>query len=719
MSRRAIGITCWLLLYSMLTLDPLQAQTADDQSALAKALESISRERLLSDISTLSGPEFNGRQAGSRDDLTTALWFQEQFQMAVQHPLDSHNRHSPSVLPESTLTRSVRVSSIAVAPVVQIGTTPDNPASELGSDYLPILDSPSIDLRAQIAFVGYGIADPASGFDEYNGIDVHNRIVLFLRGKPEHYAPLVSHADKVRTAKAKGAVGYLTATGPLLSAYEARRGMTGRPSALYGLTDDDMSLSGAWISTDIANRILTGHEPGPRPSLRELQETINRTLRPQSRMTDADARLSWLTEQTSGTLYTLPITFPSTEADAGEDMIIIGAHRDHFGRQAGLLFPGADDNASGTAVLLEVAVHRQHRRPVRPGRRVPGAAARRRRTRTWSSRSVDLDARRRPSETTPITLVGHGPEHRHRPPPARPRVNFSLGGAVAGSAAVGALAAGASTTVSVNAGTAADGQLHRRGGGRPDQHDRRAERRQQHLHRTDASWWSAQAPGPDLQVLSITSNPPNPAVGAPVTFTVAVNNRGTAATGATTVTRLTVGSTTLNTNTASIAAGATVNVADQRQLDRHQRRRHHHRHRRRDQRGRRDQRDQQRALAGRSWSAAARPSRTSSYEAEAANYQGTLLDGRPAAHLRAHQLRHRVLRPAVGAAEQHRASSSSSPRPTPANSIVVRNSIPDAAGRRRHRGDHQPVRQRHLRAEADPVVAAQLALRQHRRTRRR
>ncbi|MFO0733362.1 MAG: M28 family peptidase [Nitrospiraceae bacterium] len=35
--------------------------------------------------------------------------------------------------------------------------------------------------------------------------------------------------------------------------------------------------------------------------------------------------------------------------------LVIGAHRDHFGRQGGLLFAGADDNASGTAVLLEVA----------------------------------------------------------------------------------------------------------------------------------------------------------------------------------------------------------------------------------------------------------------------------------------------------------------------------------------------------------------------------
>ncbi|MEP7151043.1 MAG: M20/M25/M40 family metallo-hydrolase, partial [Nitrospira sp.] len=37
------------------------------------------------------------------------------------------------------------------------------------------------------------------------------------------------------------------------------------------------------------------------------------------------------------------------------ETIVIGAHRDHFGRQGGLLFAGADDNASGTAVLLEVA----------------------------------------------------------------------------------------------------------------------------------------------------------------------------------------------------------------------------------------------------------------------------------------------------------------------------------------------------------------------------
>lgn len=62
-------------------------------------------------------------------------------------------------------------------------------------------------------------------------------------------------------------------------------------------------------------------------------------------------------------------------------------------------------------------------------------------------------------------------------------------------------------------------------------------------------------------MLSVSSTPQNPAVGAQVQFTVAVQNRGTTASGATTVTRVTVGGTTLNTNTPSIAAGATTNVS--------------------------------------------------------------------------------------------------------------------------------------------------------------
>ncbi|WBB67848.1 CARDB domain-containing protein [Micromonospora sp. WMMD812] len=170
---------------------------------------------------------------------------------------------------------------------------------------------------------------------------------------------------------------------------------------------------------------------------------------------------------------------------------------------------------------------------------------------TWSPAS--------PNEATPVTLsavvqnIGSAAA-------GATTVNFSLAGTVVGSAAVGALNAGGSTTVSFNAGTRPMGSYSVTAVVDPT--NTIVEQNNGNNSFTAASpLVVAQAPGPDLQVLGITSNPPNPAVGASVTFTVAVRNRGTTATGVTTVTRLAVGGTTLNTNTASIAAGTTVNVA--------------------------------------------------------------------------------------------------------------------------------------------------------------
>ncbi|WP_410660105.1 CARDB domain-containing protein [Amycolatopsis sp. lyj-112] len=138
-------------------------------------------------------------------------------------------------------------------------------------------------------------------------------------------------------------------------------------------------------------------------------------------------------------------------------------------------------------------------------------------------------------------------------------VNVSLGGTVVGDAAVGALAAGASTTVTVNAGTRPQGTYSVSATADPankvvEQDDTN------NTFTSPTSLVIAQAPGPDLEVTGITSNPSNPAAGTAVSFTVAVHNRGTSGAGAS-VTRLTVGGTTLNTDTATIAAGATANVA--------------------------------------------------------------------------------------------------------------------------------------------------------------
>ena len=352
-----------ILLGIILALLPLgsrgYAQSEEDQRAWLDALDSLSSERMLADVRTLSSPAFNGRLAGSADDLRSAQWVARELTLAgVQLPLiDNNGIAFPSPMarkgePVGIMASMVSTSLIEPDPVVRTGAADQLVTAQLSRDYLPVFDSPSADLQGQVVFVGYGIVDPAQGIDDYAGIDVKNCIVLFLRGKPDHYPSPVSHAEKVRFARDRGALAYLTATGPILSPYEIRRGVTGRPSAFYGQLFPDQALPGAWISTELAETLLAGSGDESNPDrLRTLQEQLNNAPSARSRLANRYASLHWKTTIEDGLLTNVVGLIPGT----GPDTIVIGAHRDHFGRPAGLWFPGADDNASGTAIVLEVA----------------------------------------------------------------------------------------------------------------------------------------------------------------------------------------------------------------------------------------------------------------------------------------------------------------------------------------------------------------------------
>ncbi|MFC8104055.1 CARDB domain-containing protein [Streptomyces sp. NPDC057363] len=144
-------------------------------------------------------------------------------------------------------------------------------------------------------------------------------------------------------------------------------------------------------------------------------------------------------------------------------------------------------------------------------------------------------------------------------PSAATTAEVTVEGTTAGSAEVPALDPGESAEVAVATGTHAAGDYAVAAVADPG--DTVAELDDTNNSRTASGRLVVdRAPGPDLEVRSITTDPANPAVGARVSFTVAVHNRGTSAAEAGSVTRLQAGSTTLNGTTGAVAAGATVNV---------------------------------------------------------------------------------------------------------------------------------------------------------------
>ena len=304
---------------------------SDEPINFPRIAAQLSRAQLMESVGALAG--FDGRQSGTAGGEAAAAYIVRR-------------------LPNAVL-QSFPVNTVAIGAPVQVVILSGAQSRSLrnGIDFLPILSGASAPgLSGSVVFVGYGISDAAGGLDEYHNVSVTGKIVLFLRGQPKAYPGRISHADKERTARAKGAVGYLAVTGPALTPYEQRRGMSTEPMAFYdGQTE--APLPGLWITPAVADLLL---EPMPL-TLESVQRDMEGSVG--SRSGETGSRITLVMEQhhVTGTAANVLGFWSGSDPELHHETILLGAHYDHFGIQGGVVFPGADDNASGTAVILEVA----------------------------------------------------------------------------------------------------------------------------------------------------------------------------------------------------------------------------------------------------------------------------------------------------------------------------------------------------------------------------
>ncbi|MFD2794910.1 CARDB domain-containing protein [Promicromonospora vindobonensis] len=163
-----------------------------------------------------------------------------------------------------------------------------------------------------------------------------------------------------------------------------------------------------------------------------------------------------------------------------------------------------------------------------------------------------------PTATTPVTLTATVENTGDRASSGT-ALDAKVGGSTVGSADVAALQPGASAQVEVDAGTRPAGEYTV--GAVVDPADTVAEQDEtDNAFTAPAKLVVGAAPGPDLEVVSVSADPANPAVGADVSFTVQVRNRGNQPAAAGSVTRVEAGSSTLDGTTPAVPAGETVTV---------------------------------------------------------------------------------------------------------------------------------------------------------------
>jgi Zn-dependent M28 family amino/carboxypeptidase len=234
---------------------------------------------------------------------------------------------------------------------------------------LSFSDSGSV--SGQVVFAGYGLVVPDSqnfGYDSYQGLDVKDKIVVVLRYFPEDADQktrgiLARYADlryKAQAARQRGAKGMIVVTGPRspnagnVVPMSFDTAIAGSGLVAVSINGDNAAaiFKAANKQLDAVQKELDGGNPHVAGfAIPNLQVTI-------------DAKI--IREQQTGS--NVVAYLPATTATTGvtKPWVAVGAHYDHLGRggagnsladkdQLNQIHHGADDNASGTATVLNIA----------------------------------------------------------------------------------------------------------------------------------------------------------------------------------------------------------------------------------------------------------------------------------------------------------------------------------------------------------------------------
>ncbi len=216
--------------------------------------------------------------------------------------------------------------------------------------FMPYTFSASGEFHGRVLYAGYGITDPAGKHDDYEGLDVTDGVVIVLSGYPEDADPhgslpmLSSARAKALTAREHGATALII----------IHRDEAVVQKFQYDRSPSSAGLPVAKINAELARMVLDAARIGG--AVLDGAE-----VQPPTEGPEIELKTPSVTSSPSKASRVLSHKVEGTDLD---DYFVVGAHYDHLGwGHEGSLYRGAepmvhngaDDNASGTAGVMELA----------------------------------------------------------------------------------------------------------------------------------------------------------------------------------------------------------------------------------------------------------------------------------------------------------------------------------------------------------------------------
>jgi aminopeptidase YwaD len=315
----------------------------------------ITADELRAHVKYLASEKLEGRLTGSPGGKLAAEYIAGEFKSFGLAPMGTDGYYQPFEF----------ISGVKLGPANTLAASfkdGRNASWDIDKSFRPVGFSASGSFKGGVIFVGYGITVPTKNYDDYAGIDVKDKAVILMSFAPPldstraALGMVSSLRYKASKAREHGAKAILVVAGP------ADRDVDDLPKLSYDQAGTDADLLVINVTREAADGILSAKGT----TVASLKDKINSSSMPFSFPLDGVTLSATASvELVKGTGMNVIGMLEGQDAALKSEVIIIGAHHDHLGwggqgsgstRQDTIaIHPGADDNASGTAGLLELA----------------------------------------------------------------------------------------------------------------------------------------------------------------------------------------------------------------------------------------------------------------------------------------------------------------------------------------------------------------------------
>jgi Zn-dependent M28 family amino/carboxypeptidase len=221
------------------------------------------------------------------------------------------------------------------------------------------------ELQSPMVFVGYGLSIPEKNYDDLAGLDLNGKVAVILNGSPADIpGPLASHyqtaAERWKTLRAAGVVGVITVANPASMDIPWSRMSVNRTHPSMSLADPEFNETEGeklvlYFNPASAGKLFegSGHTFEELVTIAKERKQLPRF--PLSASIKVKAALEKKNLESANVVAKLP----GNDPDLKNECVVLSAHIDHLGIGAPIngdsIYNGAMDNASGSALLLDVA----------------------------------------------------------------------------------------------------------------------------------------------------------------------------------------------------------------------------------------------------------------------------------------------------------------------------------------------------------------------------